>query len=97
MKNTDKKITAAQIAVNMAKTDSASGRFYDTSLKETDEILEELNTATKGLDEETVDEMRDLYGANKISHGKKKSLVSRILRHLSIRLRQFCLFLPLFL
>lgn len=78
MKNTEKKISASQIAVNMAKTDSANGRFYDAALKETDEIFAELNTSPKGLNEEMVDEMRGLYGANKISHGKRKSLASRI-------------------
>ena len=96
MKNTEKKISASQIAVNMAKTDSANGRFYDAALKETDEIFAELNTSPKGLNEEMVDEMRGLYGANKISHGKRKSLASRIFEAFVIHLRRFCLFLPLF-
>ncbi|MEE8810053.1 magnesium-translocating P-type ATPase [Lactimicrobium sp.] len=78
MKNTNKKITAAQVAVNMAKVNNTDRRLYETSLIEENEVLKELNTSFQGLGEDSVEEMRDLYGANRISLSKKKSLVKRL-------------------
>lgn len=78
MKMKNKKLTASQIAANMVRSDNTVRRFYETSAKETNAVLSELNTSLKGLSEGMVEEMRDLYGNNKITYGKKKSLLKRI-------------------
>ncbi|MGI5849243.1 MAG: magnesium-translocating P-type ATPase [Christensenellales bacterium] len=78
MKKVNKKMTALQIAANITWTNNTDRRFYETSARETDVVLIELNTSIKGLSEDMVEEMRDLYGRNKITHGKKKSLIKRI-------------------
>ncbi len=78
MMKENKKLTASQIALNMVKTDNTDRRFYETSVKETDVVLNELNTTVNGLSEDMVEKMRDLYGSNKVTHGRKKSLLKRI-------------------
>jgi Mg2+-importing ATPase len=79
MKKSNKKMNASQIATNMVRTDNTDRRFYETSAKETHAVLSELNTSEKGLSEDMVAEMRDLYGNNKVTQGKKKSLLKRII------------------
>lgn len=76
MKN--KKITVPSIAVNAKKANHTDRRLYETSFIEENEVLKELNTSFRGLGEDRVEEMRDLYGANRISHGKKKPLAKRL-------------------
>lgn len=41
-------------------------------------ILQALNTSFTGLSEQAIKEHRNLYGNNKIVHGKKLSLTKRI-------------------
>ena len=78
MKKISKKMTAAEVAVILTKPDNTDRRFYETSLKESNEVLEELNTSFQGLNDDMVEEMRDLYGANVVSHGKDMVLIKRI-------------------
>ena len=54
-------------------------------------IMKELNTSLRGLDPETVMENRSRYGTNKVTHEKKKSLLSLywiILQRLVLLLQQ---------
>ena len=41
MKKISKKMTAAEVAVILTKPDNTDRRFYETSLKESYEVLEE--------------------------------------------------------
>lgn len=78
MNKTNKKLTASKIAANMIKNDSADRRYYEVSANENDAVLSKLNTSLKGLNENIVKEMRDLYGSNKLTQGKRKTLSKRI-------------------
>ena len=64
------------VSTNTALTDNT--KYYDAAYHDVDEVLMALNSSLLGLDEDSVEKMRDEYGKNKISHGKKKSLVLRL-------------------
>ena len=78
MKESNKK-NAASLATNVVRTNITDKRYYEASVREAEALLREMNTSLQGLSKFMVDEMRDLYGCNKLSYGKKKSLFRRIL------------------
>lgn len=78
MKERIKKLTTAQITANILKPNETNSRLREISTLDTDDVLTALNTSFKGHNEDEVEEMRDLYGSNKVTHGKKKSLLKRI-------------------
>lgn len=78
MKKPKNKLTASQRATNMVKPDHTDRRLYEISTEETDAVLSELNTSLNGLSEDMVEQMRDLYGSNKVTHGRGKSLLNRL-------------------
>jgi Mg2+-importing ATPase len=73
------KINAASLVTNVVSTNNTDKRYYEVSTKDADTVLKDMNTSLQGLSNVKVDEMRDLYGCNKLSYGKKKSLFRRIL------------------
>jgi Mg2+-importing ATPase len=73
------KINAASLVTNVVSTNNTDKRYYEVSTKDSDTVLKDMNTSLQGLSNVKVDEMRDLYGCNKLSYGKKKSLFRRIL------------------
>jgi len=73
------KINAASLVTNVVSTNNTNKRYYEVSTKDADTVLKDMNTSLQGLSNVKVDEMRDLYGCNKLSYGKKKSLFRRIL------------------
>ena len=72
------KINAASLVTNVVSTNNTDKRYYEVSTKDADTVLKDMNTSLQGLSNVKVDEMRALYGENKIDHGKKKSLPVRI-------------------
>lgn len=78
MKKANKRLAASQSVTNMVRTDNTDRRLYETSAKETDAVLSELNTSVKGLSRDMVEQMRDIYGSNKVTHGRRKPLFKRL-------------------
>jgi Mg2+-importing ATPase len=66
------------IVTNVAKTNSTDKRYLEAAFKEAEAVIKDMHTSLQGLSKSTVDEMRDLYGNNKVDLGKKKSLIMRI-------------------
>ncbi|MCL1876544.1 magnesium-translocating P-type ATPase [Candidatus Saccharibacteria bacterium] len=46
----------------------------------TKSLLKELGSNPKGLNEDAIDDIREEYGDNKITHGKKESVLERVLK-----------------
>lgn len=53
-------------------------RILKASRDEEKEVLNLLNTSINGLEEKDVEEMRRKYGRNEVKHGKKETLLERI-------------------
>lgn len=79
MNKTNKKNNAFRNAAIMSAANDAGKRLYEISSVPNDEVLCKLNTSPGGLAEDAVKEMRDLYGNNKVTHGRKKGLPKRII------------------
>ena len=60
------------------KRDRINKKFDFASKNEINKVLTSLNTSKKGLKEDQIEDIRDKYGYNKITHEKKKSLFKRI-------------------
>uniref|UniRef100_A0A7C3EFL7 Magnesium-transporting ATPase, P-type 1 n=1 Tax=Gracilinema caldarium TaxID=215591 RepID=A0A7C3EFL7_9SPIR len=63
---------------NVSPINNHTQRYYETSAKEVDLVLREMNTTLQGLSESLVHEHRVQYGSNKIDYGKKKSLFRKL-------------------
>jgi len=63
---------------NLVLRDEISKRLEFAATAEKAALFSELGTTSSGLTEEQVDLVRDQYGDNTVSHGKKKSLFLKI-------------------
>ena len=55
-------------------------RLRDAATTELRDLFDKLGTKPEGLNEELVEESREQYGDNKVTHGRKMSLAERILK-----------------
>lgn len=76
-KNESRKMLS-QAEKKEAARNRISSNIHDSATISTKEILKKLHTSLDGLDEDAVDEMRDEYGPNEVTHEKKKSLAKRL-------------------
>lgn len=77
MKDNVKKYIVEANAVNDSKTAIIKKMAYENAM----DVLKSLNTSINGLpNEEAVEKSRDVYGNNKIIHGRKKSVFDRIIK-----------------
>lgn len=60
------------------RRESVKAILQQAALTRGADLLERLGTGWDGLDEEHVEEQRDAFGANVITHGKKKTMFERI-------------------
>jgi Mg2+-importing ATPase len=69
--------------INKQKADSIRKeglvlRLRTATATDINDLFLHLGTTTEGLSEEQVEDARDMYGKNKITHGKKEPLIKRI-------------------
>ena len=67
-----------KISADMVRRDQVRGRIDFAATAATEEILCKLGTTPQGLNENLVEDSRDKYGSNKVTHGKKASLPKRL-------------------
>ncbi|MCD7728712.1 MAG: magnesium-translocating P-type ATPase [Clostridia bacterium] len=72
------KFTARQLAERAKIRDAQNALLAKAAMTPTGEVPSRYNSALCGLDDEKVKENRDLYGTNKVTHEKKKSLFRRL-------------------
>ena len=73
-----RKMTEYKTKMDIAKLDVARQRLVVASSKGATAVLDDLNTSYSGLQEVAVEQMRLRYGSNKITRGKKDSLLKRL-------------------
>lgn len=78
MNNNKKKPITKRAVTNSSLVGSVTERMLAASAQEPDQILVDLNTSYSGLNEADVENMRERYGRNVVTHGKKYSLLKRI-------------------
>lgn len=73
------KNNARTIAQDTARRDAINERLEFASTNDVQTVLMSLDTTMNGLTEQQVDEKRDEYGNNKVTHEKKDPLLKRII------------------
>ncbi len=77
MKNT--RIINKTLTKDIARRDEVKNRLLFAATHNSAQLFAKLNTSENGMPEITVDEAREAYGSNIVTHGKKESLLKRII------------------
>lgn len=82
MKNAKKnsKAEIKKMTANMIRRDEVNARLRFAAKSDIDTLFTELGTTAQGLAEQRIDISREQYGTNKVTHGKKVSLLHRVLK-----------------
>ena len=72
------KIQTRKVMAEMARRDEARERLGFAAAAETNDLFNKLGTSQDGLDEALVDDNRDRYDNNEVTHGRKDSLPARL-------------------
>ena len=78
MKNKNNRIETKKMLAEMVRCNEVNDRLTFAAASKTDILLDKLGTAQEGLNDALVEASREKYGDNKVTHGKKKSLLHRI-------------------
>ncbi|MCL2149509.1 MAG: magnesium-translocating P-type ATPase [Dehalococcoidia bacterium] len=78
-KSQNSRVATRKTPAVMARRAEVLGRLMSAASAETDELLSSLETTLGGLSEVQVEAVRERYGANTVTRGKKISLPKRIL------------------
>ena len=78
MNKKETRVAVRQAAEKAAAREEQNHRIEYAATNPIKAVFKELNTALRGLDEETVSRNRSKYGSNKVTHEKKKSLAKRL-------------------
>lgn len=78
MKKTNKRAAAAKICGAMLKNDAVTEKIYWAALHTEKEILAEYSVSDCGVSEAQAEILRDRYGKNVITYGKKNSAAKRL-------------------
>lgn len=78
MKKTNKKAAAAKICGAMLKNDAVTEKIYWAASHTEKEILTEYSVSDRGVSEAQAEILRDRYGKNVITYGKKNSAAKRL-------------------
>jgi len=76
MKNN--RIETKKTNTEIIHTDDVLSRIRFAAASETEELLSKLGTTLEGLSEKLVEDSRDKFGNNRVTRGKKVSLIKRI-------------------
>lgn len=68
------RLTAQQTAFR----EKLNQRIEQAATRPVEDLLNSLHTSLRGLNEDTVSENRDMYGSNKVTREKQKSLAKRL-------------------
>lgn len=72
------KIEARKTTAAMVGRDNINSRLYFATSAEKEALLHKLKSTPAGLSESNVELAREQYGDNKVTHGKRASLIKRI-------------------
>lgn len=78
MKKTNKRAAAAKICGAMLKNDAVTEKIYWAASHTEKEILAEYSVSDSGVSEAQAETLRDKYGKNVITYGKKNSAAKRL-------------------
>lgn len=78
MKKTNKRAAAAKICGAMLKNDAVTEKIYWAASHTEKEILAEYSVSDRGVSEAQAEALRDKYGKNVITYGKKNSAAKRL-------------------
>lgn len=78
MQKVKNNLETLKVTQDMVSRDKIAARLKSAAAAKTDTLFSNLNTTPEGLSEDLVDASRELYGDNKVTHGKKVSLPKRI-------------------
>ncbi len=78
MNKKENRIAIRQAAQKAVIRDEQNRRIQFAATNTIKDVLKNLHSTLRGLDEDTVSVSRNKYGSNKITHEKKKSLVKRL-------------------
>lgn len=78
MKKTNKRAAAAKICGAMLKNDAVTEKIYWAASHTKKEILAEYSVSDRGVSEAQAEILRDKYGKNVITYGKKNSAAKRL-------------------
>jgi len=74
------KIQSKRYAAEIVRHDEVRKRLSFAASAEIEELFNKFGTSPEGIDESNVTDYRDRYGDNKVTHGKKESLVKRLFK-----------------
>jgi len=74
------KTQAQKISASFVHKDKILDRYRFAVTVEIPELFQSLKTSLEGLTEDQVDESRDRFGNNKVTHGKKLTLAQRLIK-----------------
>ena len=78
MQKVKNNLETLKVTQDVVSRDKIAARLKSAAAAKTDTLFGNLNTTPEGLSEDLVDASRELYGDNKVTHGKKVSLPKRI-------------------
>ena len=77
-KKKENRMAVRQAAAKAVLRDEQNRRIQFAATNPEGEVLKNLRTTLRGLDEDAVTASRAKYGSNKVTHEKKKSLAQRL-------------------
>ena len=77
-KKKENRMAVRQAAAKAVLRDEQNRRIQFAATNPEGEVMKNLRTTLRGLDEDAVTASRAKYGSNKVTHEKKKSLVQRL-------------------
>lgn len=78
MKKKDNRIAVRKVSEKAVIRDEMNKRILFAATNSIQDVLENLHTSMCGLHEDAVENQRHLYGSNKVTHEKKKSIAKRL-------------------
>ena len=78
MKKKNNRIAVRKVSEKAVIRDEMNNRILYAATNSIKDVLENLHTSMYGLLENAVENQRNLYGSNKVTHEKKKSVAKRL-------------------
>ena len=78
MKKKEKRLLAQQEAARAVARDEHTRALEEAAKMPVKQVLQEVKTSLRGLEEQQVAEHRATFGSNRVTHEKKKSLLQRL-------------------
>jgi len=72
------RVETRKMTAEMVRRDEVRGRINFAATAETEELFRKLGTTSEGISVKFVDDYRDRFGSNKVTHGKRVSVLQRL-------------------